>query len=194
VLVSTQKRFVAALEKLGVYVQLALSAESHSRTQESNAPTILKHANNSMAAVHQAFQAYASHLISKISQEHRAPYVLPELKAVNEKVLNSLSALTATTAKMVELMNDYMSSHSSAGAPATVRGVECDPLKMSEDLPRMQSQARHYFGLLLERNKPDIEPSEVAASPVSSPVESIEEVLPINQEPSSPDEFNDLES
>lgn len=30
----------------------------------------------------QAFQGYATHLISKISQEHRAPFVLPELKMV----------------------------------------------------------------------------------------------------------------
>jgi len=154
VLVSTHKRFIAALEKLAVYVQLALSTDSHTRAQEANAPTILKNACNSLASVHQAFQAYASHLISKISQEHRAPFVLPELKAVNEKVLNSLSVLTASTGKMVELMNDYMNSHSSQGAPCTVRGVECDPLKMSEDLGRMQSRARLFFGQMVGSHGP----------------------------------------
>jgi hypothetical protein len=141
VLISTRKRFVAALEKLSVYVQLSLSTDNHTRIQEANVVAILNNANINVAAVHQAFQAYASHLISKISQEHRsqAAFAGNELKAVNEKILNTLSNLSAVSGKMVELMNDYTNSNSSAGAPCTVRGVECDPLQMSEDLSRMQA-------------------------------------------------------
>eukprot|EP00658_Telonema_sp_P-2_P011778 TRINITY_DN1450_c0_g1_i4.p1 TRINITY_DN1450_c0_g1~~TRINITY_DN1450_c0_g1_i4.p1 ORF type:complete len:753 (+),score=281.99 TRINITY_DN1450_c0_g1_i4:261-2519(+) len=146
VLVSTQKRLSAALDKLCVYVQLACPASS-SRAQEANAPAILKYAHSAATAMLQAFQAYASHLISKISQEHRAPFVLPELKMVNEKVLNSLSTLVSTIAKLVELLGDFVNI-SSTPAGYTIRGVECDPLQMSEDVPYMQQRARKFVSLI----------------------------------------------
>jgi len=164
VLISTRKRFVAALEKLAVYVRLSLDTETHTRTQEANQVAILNNANANVASVYQAFQAYTSHLISKISQEHRASFVLPELKTANEKVLNSLSTLTATAGKMVELMSGYTNSVSSAGGPSTIRGVECDPLQMSEDLGRMQKRARHFFGqVMINAKKTTKEPTESAA-------------------------------
>ena len=144
VLVSTHKRFVAALDKLSVYVQLAFRTEKHSRAQEANESAILKYAYDSMSCVHKEFQAYASHLISKISQEHRAPFVLPELKAVNEKMLNSLSTLVTLTGKMVELLNAYLSINSTHTV-CIIRGVECDPLQMSEDIAPMQTRARGFF-------------------------------------------------
>lgn len=150
VLVSTQKRLTAALDKLCVYVQLACPANSsnlHSRAQEANAPAILKYAHSAATAMLQAFQAYASHLISKISQEHRAPFVLPELKMVNEKVLNSLSTLVTTIAKLVELLGSFVNI-SSTPAGYTIRGVECDPLQMSEDIPYMQQRARKFVSLI----------------------------------------------
>eukprot|EP00656_Telonema_subtile_P001761 TRINITY_DN10762_c0_g2_i1.p1 TRINITY_DN10762_c0_g2~~TRINITY_DN10762_c0_g2_i1.p1 ORF type:complete len:930 (+),score=259.29 TRINITY_DN10762_c0_g2_i1:130-2919(+) len=150
VLVSTQKRLTAALDKLCVYVQLACPANSsnlHSRAQEANAPAILKYSHSAATAMHQAFQAYTSHLISKISQEHRAPFVLPELKMVNEKVLNSLSTLVTTIAKLVELLGNFVSI-SSTPAGYTIRGVECDPLQMSEDIPYMQQRARKFVALI----------------------------------------------
>jgi len=148
VLVSTQKRLTAALDKLCVYVQLACpTGAQHSRAQEANGPAILKHAHNAANAMLQAFQAYASHLISKISQEHRAPFVLPELKMVNEKVLNSLSTLVSTTSKIVELLGDFVNT-TSTPAGYTIRGVECDPQQMSEDVPYMQNRARRYMSLL----------------------------------------------
>lgn len=153
VLIATRKRFVAALEKLAVYVHLALSTDNHTRAQEANAVAILNNANTNVAAVYQAYQAYTSHLVSKLSQEHRGAFVSGELKAVNEKMLNTLSNLTAVTGKMVELMNDYTNSNSSAGVPCTVRGVECDPLQMSEDLARMQARARYFFGNIIMRTE-----------------------------------------
>ena len=58
------------------------STSRYSRAQEANAPTILKYSHSAATAMLQAFQGYATHLISKISQEHRAPFVLPELKMV----------------------------------------------------------------------------------------------------------------
>ena len=153
VLISTHKRFVAALGKLSTYIQLAFRSRKQSRVQEANEPVILKHAYTSMSSVHKEFQASASHLISKISQEHRAPFVLPELKAANEKMLNSLSSLVALTGKMTELLNDYLSV-SSTHTVATIRGVECDPMQMSEDLPSMQSRARGFFSRLHTTDRP----------------------------------------
>lgn len=153
VLISTHKRFVAALDKLSTYIQLAFRGRKQSRVQEANEPAILKHAYASMSSVHKEFQAFASHLISKISQEHRAPFVLPELKAVNEKMLNSLSTLVALTGKMTELLNDYLGV-SSTHTMCTIRGVECDPMQMSEDLPSMQARARNFFGRLRSQEPP----------------------------------------
>jgi len=149
VLVSTQKRLTAALDKLCVYVQLACpgSTSRYSRAQEANAPTILKYSHSAATAMLQAFQGYATHLISKISQEHRAPFVLPELKMVNEKVLQALSTLVTTIAKLVELLGDFVHI-SSTPAGYTIRGVECDPLQMSEDIPFMRNRARKFVSLV----------------------------------------------
>jgi hypothetical protein len=174
-LVATHRRLLAATEKLNSYVRLGFLSgnERGTRPSRKNAPLVASKGLKALFAVYETLSVFSQQTASAITQEHKAPFILPAFRAVNERMVSSLTSVVTSTHRLTEALNDYQTLVSTPSKYA-VCGAFLETQFFNMDLPGLEKRGRKYFEKLIAIAGPPGSAPTSSALPSSSSSSSLQ--------------------